>query len=317
MTVRVAVLDDYQNAAVRFGNWSSLEGRATLKVFNEHIADHEELVQALLPFEVVVAMRERTPFPRALLEALPNLELLITTGPTNDSFDISAAVECGIVVSGTGGLYNPTSELAWALILAVTRNLPLEDRTVREGGWQVSIGPELGGRTLGIVGLGRLGQRVAKVAHAFDMKVIAWSENLTRETAEKFGARLVAKDDLFSNSDIITIHLQLSDRTRGLITAREIGLMKPTGYLVNTARGPIVDEAALVDALRNNRIAGAGLDVFDSEPLPLDHPLRSMANTVITPHIGYVGTDIYEIFYRDIIEDIAGWLNGTPVRLVG
>jgi phosphoglycerate dehydrogenase-like enzyme len=316
MTVHVAVLDDYQGVALTAADWSRLDGRIEVTVFSEYIADRATLVETLQKFEVIVGMRERTPFPASLLAGLPNLKLLITTGPANASFDVAAAHERGVVVAGTGGLLNPTSELTWGLIHAVTRNIPLEDRIIREGGWQVSVGPELGGHTLGIVGLGKLGQRVAKVAHAFDMKVIAWSPNLAEATAAEHGATLVTKDELFTDSDIITVHVVLSDRSRGLIGARELALMRPTSYIVNTSRGPIIDEAALIAALESRQIAGAGLDVFDQEPLPADHPFRSLPNTVLTPHIGYVSTDIYGIFFRDIVEDIDAWLDGRECRVI-
>lgn len=316
MQARVAVLDDYQRVAMACADWSPLEGVAAVEVFDRFIGDQEELVRTLLPFDVVVAMRERTPFPASLLEQLPNLRLLITTGPVNASFDVAAATARGIVVSGTGGLLHPTSELTWGLILSLVRHIPAEDRAVRDGGWQHTIGPELAGRTLGVLGLGRLGQRVARVAHAFDMNVVAWSQHLTGEVAAEHGATLVGRDELFATADVVTVHLVLSDRTRGLVGARELGLMQPTAFLVNTSRGPIVDEAALVEALRSGSIAGAGLDVFDREPLPADHPLRSLPNTVLTPHIGYVSTDIYGIFYRDVVEDILAWLDGAPIRVV-
>lgn len=316
MTINVAVLDDYQDVALKFGDWTPLDGKASIQVFREHIDDPEELIKTLEPFEVIVAMRERTPFPASLIEALPNLKLLITTGPANASFDLEAAARQGVVVSGTGGLLHPTSDLTWGLILALTRRIPQEDQGVREGRWQETVGPELGGRTLGILGLGKLGQRVAKVGQAFDMDVIAWSQNLTSATTEEHGVRLVSKDELFSESHILSIHLVLSDRTRGLVGERELDLMQPTAYLVNTSRGPIVDEAALAAALRAGKIAGAALDVFEEEPLPADHPFRSLPNTVITPHIGYVSTGTYEIFYRHVVEDIEGWLNGAPVRVL-
>lgn len=314
--VRVAVLDDYQHVAIESADWSPLDQRASVQVFDRHIGDAEGLIRALHPFGVIVAMRERTPFPATLLRELPNLRLLITTGPANASFDMPAATEQGVIVSGTGGLLHPTSELAWGLILAVTRNIPREDRAIREGGWQQTVGPELAGRTLGVLGLGRLGQRVARVAHAFDMNVVAWSQNLTKETAKEHGATLVEKDELFATSDVVTIHLVLSERTQGLVSARELDLMSRTAYIVNTSRGPIVDEGALIEALRNGTIAGAGLDVFDREPLPVDHPLRSLPNTVLTPHIGYVAKDIYEIFFRDVVEDILAWLDGSPIRVI-
>lgn len=316
MEARVAVLDDYQGVALEYADWGPLDGRVSVEVFDRTIDDADELVRTLRPFDVVVGMRERTPFPASLLDQLPNLRLLVTTGPANASFDVAAAAARGVVVSGTGGLLHPTSELTWGLILALTRHIPEEDRAIRAGGWQSTIGPELAGRTLGVLGLGRLGQRVARVAHAFDMSVVAWSQNLTEETAAAHGATLVGRDELFTTSDVVTVHLVLSERTRGLVGARELGMMRPTAYLVNTSRGPIVDEDALVDALRRGGIAGAGLDVFDREPLPADHPLRTLANTVLTPHIGYVATDIYRIFFRDVVEDIVAWLDGSPVRVV-
>jgi phosphoglycerate dehydrogenase-like enzyme len=316
MATNIAVLDDYQDVALSSADWSELSGHSSITVFNDYIADQDRLIETLQPFEVVVAMRERTPFPADVIRALPRLKLLITTGPANASIDVAAATEQGITVCGTGGLLNPTSELTWGLILAVARNIPQEDQAIRAGRWQTSVGIELGGRTLGIIGLGKLGQRVARVAHAFDMNVIAWSQNLTAETAAEHGATLVTKEVLFAESDIVTVHLVLSDRTRGLIGSAELGLMKPTSYLVNTSRGPIVDEAALVAALASGAIAGAGLDVFDREPLPSDHPFRSLANTVLTPHIGYVGQETYRIFYADIVDDISNWLAGTPVRVI-
>lgn len=316
MAVNVAVLDDYQKVALQSADWSDLSRRATITVFNENIAREDSLIEALQPFEVVVAMRERTPFPARVIQALPRLKLLVTTGPYNASIDAAAATEQGVIVCGTGGLLHPTSELTWGLIHAVTRNIPREDQAIRQGRWQTSVGAELGGRTLGIVGLGKLGQRVARVARAFDMNVIGWSQNLTAETAAEHGATLVTKEALFAESDVVTVHLVLSDRTRGLIGSRELGLMKPTSYIVNTSRGPIIDEAALVAALRSGAIAGAALDVFDAEPLPADHPFRSLANTVLTPHIGYVGQETYRIFYADVVDDIDNWLNGTPVRVI-
>ena len=316
MATNIAVLDDYQDVALSSADWSELSRHSTITVFNDYIADQGSLIEALQPFEVVVAMRERTPFPADVIRALPRLKLLITTGPQNASIDVGAATEQGITVCGTRGLLNPTSELTWGLIHAVARNIPREDQAIRAGRWQTSVGIELGGRTLGIVGLGKLGQRVARVAHAFDMNVIAWSQNLTAETAAEHGATLVTKEVLFAESDIVTVHLVLSDRTRGLIGSAELGLMKPTSYLVNTSRGPIVEEAALVAALASGAIAGAGLDVFDREPLPSDHPFRSLANTVLTPHIGYVGQETYRIFYADIVDAIGNWLGGTPVRVI-
>jgi phosphoglycerate dehydrogenase-like enzyme len=309
---RVAVLDDYQGVALGCADWSALE----VEVFPDHVADDDALVERLAPFDVVVAMRERTPFTRARLERLPNLRLLVTTGMRNASIDLDAAREQGITVCGTGSLGPPTAELAWALILALTRHVPAEDRAMREGGWQHTIGPELAGHRLGIVGLGRLGARMAAIARAFEMEVVAWSRNLTAERAAEAGAERVDKEELLATADIVTIHLVLSDRTRGLIGAPELALMRPTAYLVNTSRGPIVDEAALLDALHGGRIAGAAADVYDTEPLPPDHPLRRAPNTVLTPHIGYVTTGTYERFYGDAVEDVDRWLAGDPVRVL-
>jgi phosphoglycerate dehydrogenase-like enzyme len=303
--MRVAVLDDYQQVARELAPWDAFD----VDFFADHIAADDALIARLEPYEVVVAMRERTPFGRDRLERLPNLRLLVTTGMGNASIDMGAAAELGIVVSGTRSLTSPTAELTWGLILAVTRSIPAEDRGLREGGWQHTIGPELAGRTLGIVGLGRLGTRVAAIARAFEMEVVAWSQNLRAPEA-------VPREELFARADIVTIHLKLSDRTRGLIGAADLARMKPTAFLVNTSRGPIVDEAALLDALHGQRIAGAALDVYDTEPLPPDHPLRSAPDTVLTPHIGYVTTGSYEVYYRDAVEDIAAFRAGDPVRVL-
>jgi phosphoglycerate dehydrogenase-like enzyme len=309
---RVAVLDDYQGVALGCADWSELE----VEVFPDHLPDDDAVVERLAPFDVVVAMRERTPFPRARLERLPNLRLLVTTGMRNAAIDLDAARDHGVLVCGTGSLGPPTAELAWALILAVTRHVAEEHAAMRAGGWQHTIGPELAGHRLGIVGLGRLGARMAAIARAFEMEVVAWSQNLTAERAAEAGAALVSKEELFSAADVVTIHLVLSDRTRGLVGAPELARMKPNAYLVNTSRGPIVDEAALLDALHAGRIAGAALDVYATEPLPADHPLRRAPNTVLTPHIGYVTTGTYEVFYGDAVEDIARWLAGDPVRVL-
>jgi len=270
----------------------------------------------LRDFDVVMAMRERTPFPRALLTRLPRLRLLVTTGMRNAAIDLGAATERGILVCGTAGLPYPTAELAWGLILSLARHIPTEDRATREGRWQETLGRGLNGKTLGVLGLGTLGSRVARVGQAFEMTVLAWSQNLTRERAREVGATLVDRDELLARADVVSIHLVLSERTRGLIGTRELGLMKPSAYLVNTSRGPIVDEAALVHALRNGTIAGAGLDVFDEEPLPLDHPLRHLPNTVITPHLGYATEETYRLFYGQAVEDITAYLAGQPIRVL-
>jgi phosphoglycerate dehydrogenase-like enzyme len=313
---RLAILDDYQHVAGSLADWSRLERAVDVRIFHDHLADLDAVAERLHDFEIVIAMRERTPFPAALFERLPKLELLVSTGARNRAIDLEAARNAGVVVCGTRALGGGTVELTWGLIIALTRNIAREDAAVRGGEWQVSIGPELAGRTIGIVGLGRVGGRVAEIACAFGMSPVAWSENLTAERAAAVGARLVGKDELFETADIVTLHVVLSERTRGLVGARELALMKPTAYLVNTARGPIVDERALVAALDAGSIAGAALDVFDEEPLPLGHSLRALPNTVVTPHIGYVARDAYEAFYGDALEDIEAFLAGSPIRLL-
>jgi phosphoglycerate dehydrogenase-like enzyme len=316
MPVSVALLDDYQDVGRALGPWDTLGDAVQVTAYRHHIADDEALIAALEPFEVIVAMRERTPFGRARLERLPNLRLLVTTGRANASIDVGAARELGVVVCGTDGLAAPTYELTWALILAVTRGVVAEDRAVRAGGWQHTLGIELAGRTLGVAGLGRLGRQVARLGQAFEMRVIAWSQNLDAAHAEAIGVEPVSKERLLRESDVLTIHLKLSDRTHGLFGADELALMKRTAFLVNTSRGPIVDEPALVSALRDRTIAGAALDVYDTEPLPADHALLSAPNTVLTPHIGYVARSNYEVFWRDVVEDVGAYLAGAPVRVV-
>lgn len=312
--MRIAILDDYQNVALSLADWTSLD--AEIEVFTSHIGDPDELATRLAGFDVVVAMRERTPFPAQLLSRLPDLKLLVTTGARNAAIDLDAARRQGITVCGTGGLASPTVELTWALILAAARNLATELPGMRAGAWQTTVGTGLSGRTLGLLGLGRLGSRVAKVGQAFGMETIAWSQNLTAERAAEHGVTAVSKSELFARADVLSIHLVLSDRTRGLVGAAELAQMKPTALLVNTSRGPIVDEAALLESLRTNRIGGAALDVFDIEPLPADHPLRSLPNVVLTPHLGYVTRENYEIFFRDVVEDIAAYRAGKPVRVI-
>jgi len=297
-------------------DWSVLPSDVQVQVFRDHLADQNAVAQRLRGFEVVMAMRERTPFPRRLLAELPQLKLLITTGMRNASIDVEAARDLGITVCGTRGVGYPTAELTWALILAMVRRVPQEDRATRAGQWQTSVGEGLHGKILGVVGLGNLGSQVATVGKAFGMSLLAWSQNLTAERAAQYGATLVSKDELLAQSDIVTIHLVLSGRTRGLIGARELGLMKRTAYLINTSRGPIVEEQALIQALQQGTIAGAGLDVFDEEPLPLDHPFRRLENTVITPHLGYVTLETYRIFFGDAAEDIRAFLSGTPTRVL-
>ena len=315
---KVAVLDDYQGVALQMADWSVLAPECRIEVFRDHLTDLDALAERLRDFAIVTCMRERTPFGRDLLERLPNLRLLVTTGMRNAAIDVKAAQDRGVIVCGTaGGPESPPAELTWGLILALVRHIPREDVATRRGHWGTTVGMSLENRVLGVLGLGRLGAKVAKVGVAFNMTVIAWSANLTAEGAAKCGATLVTKDELFARSDILTIHVQLSARTRGLVGARELGLMKPTAYLVNTARGPIVDEAALVKALENRTIAGAGLDVFDQEPLPADHPFKRLDNTLLMPHAGYVTEEQYRVRYRDTVEDVAAYLKGTPLRVLG
>jgi phosphoglycerate dehydrogenase-like enzyme len=314
---RVAVLDDYQGVALEMADWSVLPQDCQVQVFRDHLTDLEALAKRLQDFEIVNCMRERTPFGRDLLERLPNLRLLVTTGMRNAAIDLQAATDLGVWVCGTaGGPDAPPAELTWGLILALVRHIPREDAAIRAGHWGVTVGMSLENQVLGVLGLGRLGSKVARVGVAFEMSVIAWSQNLTAERAAQYGATLVSKDELFARSDILTIHVQLSARTRGLVGARELGLMKPSAYLVNTARGPIVDEVALVRALQARTIAGAGLDVFDQEPLPPGHPFLSLDNTLLVPHIGYVTKAQYQVRYRDAVDDIAAYLKGTPLRVL-
>jgi phosphoglycerate dehydrogenase-like enzyme len=313
---RIAVLDDYQYVAAAYADWSRLPEPVEVVEFADHVGDEDALATRLAQFDVVVAMRERTPFPRTLIERLPNLKLLVTTGQRNAAIDVRAAADHGVTVCGTGYFSSGAAELTWALILAVARHIPEEDRSIRAGGWQQTIGTDLDGATLGVIGLGRLGERVARVAQAFGMDVVAWSQNLTDERCGEVGVRRVEKEELLETADIVTIHTLLSRRTRGLIGRAELALMKPSAFLINTSRGPIVDEAALVDALRDGTIAGAGLDVFEEEPLPRHHPLRELRRAVLTPHIGYVTEKTYEVFYRDAVEDVAAWLNGAPIRVI-
>ncbi|MFG3019765.1 D-2-hydroxyacid dehydrogenase family protein [Streptomyces sp. NPDC048254] len=310
--MRIAILDDYQDVALGLADWNSLQ--AEVHVFRDAFEDEEAVVAALAEYEVVVAMRERTRFPSSTLGRLPRLKLLVTTGPVNAAIDLEAARRAGITVCGTGYFGYPTVELTWALILSAARMVPQQVDSVRRGGWQEGLGTSLRGTTLGVLGLGRLGTAVAEIGRAFGMRTIAWSQNLTPAAAQAKGAEYVSQDELFARSDVLSIHLVLSDRTRALVGERELGLMKSTAILVNTSRGPLVDEAALIGALTEKRIASAALDVFDREPLPAGHPLRTLPNAVVTPHIGYVARDLYEVFYRDAVEDIAAWSAGTPLR---
>src|SRR3954464_9254460 len=313
---RIAVLDDYQSVAADFCDWSKVAAPVDVTTFSDTLTDEDALAERLQPFDVVVAMRERTAFPRTLLERLPNLKLLVTTGRRNKSIDVEAAKERGITVCGTGILPNGTAELTWGLILATTRHIPREDASVRAGGWQETVGTDLAGARLGVIGLGGQGSQVARIGLAFGMDVVAWSQNLTDERAAEVGVRRVERDELFATSEFVTVPLLLSKRTRGLITADDLALMKHTAVLINTSRGPIVEQQALLDALHDGSIGGAGLDVYDEEPLPKDHPLRSAPRTVLTPHLGYVTRDTYELFYGDAVEDVAAWLAGAPVRVL-
>jgi D-3-phosphoglycerate dehydrogenase len=315
--VRAAILDDYQNVAMGMTDWSPIAKDVEIQVFNKPFGSQDEAIKALQGFAVVVGMRERTPFPRKVIEALPDLKLLITTGARNNSFDVKACADRGVTVCGTGAAGSPTTGIAFGLMLELTRRIGFENARLKAGApWQTTIGRDLEGLTLGILGLGKLGQRSAAVGRAFGMKTIAWSQNLTEEKAKAAGADYVSKDDLFRNADFATIHLVLSDRSRGLVGAKELGLMKKSAYLINTSRGPIVDEKALIAVLNSKSIAGAGLDVFDVEPLPLDHPFRKMNNVVITPHLGYVSEQNYRKYFPDIVEDIRAWLDGKPVRVI-
>jgi phosphoglycerate dehydrogenase-like enzyme len=314
--MRVALLDDYQRIARDCAPWETLGADVEIVSFPDHVADDDALVARLAGFDVVVAMRERTPLGRARLERLTDLRLLVTTGSGNASIDAAAAGELGVVVCGTDGLAAPTVELTWALILALARHVPAEDRAMRADGWQSTIGTDLEGRTLGVLGLGRLGARVATIGRAFGMDVIAWSQNLIPARAAALGVRAVTFAQLLADADVLTIHTRLSDRTRGLVGAPELAAMRPGALLVNTSRGPIVDEDALVAALHAGEIGGAGLDVFDVEPLAAGHPLRTAPHTVLTPHLGYVSTGNYRVFYGGAVEAIAAWRAGAPVRVL-
>jgi phosphoglycerate dehydrogenase-like enzyme len=306
--IRVAILDDYQNVSLEMADWSPLAGRAAITVFNDHLSNVDDIVERLLPFEVVCVMRERTPLPRSVIERLPRLKLIASTGSRNAAIDIDAAAERGIVVAHTGYDSRPAIEMTWALILASARQVALENAHLRAGGWQLTVGDSLHGKTLGVLGLGNIGAEVARIGLAFGMEVIAWSQNLTADRARTCGARLVSKDELFRHADIVTIHLVLSPRTKGLVGAAELQAMKPSARLINTSRGPIVDEPALIEVLRERRIDGAALDVFNIEPLPADHPFRSLDNVLATPHIGYVARDLYRTFYGDTVKNITRWL---------
>ena len=314
--IRIALLDDYQGVALQAADWSSLPEGSAIEAFHDHLDTEDAVAERLKDFDVVMAVRERTPFQRSLLERLPKLKLIASAGMRNAAIDVDAATDLGIVVCGTEGSSRSTMELTWALILALLRQIPRENRASRYQEWQETVGLGLEGMTLGLIGLGNIGSQMAEVARPFHMRIIAWSQNLTAERAEAHGAELVSKDELLSQADIVSIHQRLSDRTEGLLGARELGMMKSNSFLVNTSRGPIVDETALVDVLRRHAIAGAGLDVYDVEPLPKDHPLLGLDNVVLTPHIGYVTTEGYRKFYGQTLENIQSLINGSPQRVM-
>ena len=314
--MKLAILDDYQGTAKDLADWSKLPAGVEVEFFQDHIVDEDQLVERLRDFNLVQGMRERTPFPRSVLSRLPNLRLLITTGRRNASFDIEAASELGITVCGTNGGGEGTTELTWGLILAMLRHIPEEERRSRAGSWGTTVGIGVKGKTLGLIGLGHIGSLVARVAKAFDMNVIAWSQNMTHERANECGATLVDKETLFRDSDIVSVHLVLSDRTRGLVGKSDLAFMKPSAYIVNTSRGPIIDEMALIDVLERKAIAGAALDTFVIEPLPKDHAFFKTPNTLISPHLGYVIDDSYEAFYAGVIENVRAFTSGEPVRTI-
>jgi len=317
MPYRCAILDDYQNVALKMADWSPIAKDVEITVFNEPLGGQDKVVKALGDFDIIVGMRERTPFPRAVIEALPKLKLLITTGARNASFDLEAAKARNVVVCGTPSIGNPTAGIAIGLMLELTRRIGYENARMKAGElWQTTIGVDLDGQTLGIIGLGKLGTRVANIATAFGMKVVAWSQNLTPDKCREVGVEYASKEDLLRQADFVTIHVVLSPRSRGLIGANELALMKPTAYIINTSRGPIIDETALLAALKDKRIAGAGLDVFDVEPLPQGHPLRRLDNVVLTPHLGYVSVQNYRSYFPGVVEDIRGFLDGKPVRVM-
>jgi phosphoglycerate dehydrogenase-like enzyme len=317
MPLRCAILDDYQNVALAMADWSRVKGDVEINVFDQHFGPGDNLLAALQGFAIICAMRERTAFPRAVIEALPELKLLITTGMRNASIDLEAARARGVTVCGTPAFGNATAAIATGLMLDLARRISYENARLKAGAaWQTTIGLDLEGMTLALLGLGKLGSHMAQIGQALRMRVIAWSQNLTPERCKEFGVEYVRRDDLFRRADFLSIHLQLSQRTRGLIGAQDFALMRPSAYLINTSRGPIVEEAALIAALREKRVAGAGLDVFDIEPLPIEHPLRKLDNVVLTPHLGYVVEQNYRAFFAGMVDDIRAFLDGKPVRVL-
>ncbi|MEQ8587076.1 MAG: D-2-hydroxyacid dehydrogenase family protein [Thalassobaculaceae bacterium] len=314
---KIAILDDYANAALGSADWSSLPDGFEPVVFTDNLIDHNPLVERLKDFEIVCAMRERTPFPGEVFRRLPNLKLFITSGMRNNAVDLKTAKEMGVVTCGTDSPGSSTVELTWALILGTMRNVAFDHLTMKQGGWQDRTGMAVSGKTLGLLGLGKLGGMVAEIAPKFGLDVIAWSQNLTQERCDELGVEKVSKEELFRRADIVSVHLILSDRSRGTVTADEFALMKPSAVLVNTSRGPIVEEAALIDALTTGKIRAAAVDVYDKEPLPTDHPYRGIGNLLTTPHVGYVTEESYRIFYSQMVENILAWHAGSPTRVIG
>ena len=313
--LRCAILDDYLNISLKLADWSKIEDRVDVTVFNQPFASPEAAVSALKDFEIILAMRERTPFPRAMFDQLPKLKLLITSGMRNAAIDLAAAKDKGVVVCGTNWPRDPTAALTMGMILELTRNIGRENARMHAGEYlQKHVGIEIDGKTLGVVGLGKLGAKVSTIAKTFGMNVIAWSPNLTAERCKEVGVTYATKEELFSTADIITIHMVLSDRSRGLVGAADLARMKPTSFIVNSARGPIIDEMALLETLKARKIAGAAVDVFSVEPLPVDHPFRKLDNLVLTPHLGYVTQETFIAHYNQMVEGIDGWLKGAPVR---
>ncbi|WP_428330597.1 D-2-hydroxyacid dehydrogenase family protein [Mucilaginibacter sp.] len=307
--IKVAVLDDYQGVALTMADWSAIQDRIDLTIFNDHLADEAAIVKRLLPFQVVCVMRERTPLTKQIISQLPNLQLVVSTGMRNASIDVKALEEFNITLKPTGYLWSGAPEFTWALLMAAARNIPIENANIKSGGWQTTIATDLKGKTIGIIGLGNIGKKIAEYARVFEMNVIAWSENLTEEKAEEGGAKLVSKQTLLKEADFVTIHLVLSDRSRGIIKQQDLELMKPTAYLINTSRGPLVDEAGLIAVLQQNKIKGAAIDVYDVEPMAADHPFRKLDNLLATPHIGYVTENTYKLFYGDTVKAIGEWLD--------
>ncbi len=306
--MKIAILDDYQNIALKMADWSLISGNPEIKVFNDHVVELEKLVQRLLPYDILCVMRERTPMTAELIDRLPNLKLIASTGSRNASIDTEAANRRGIAVLHTNYESAPTIEFTWSLILAIVRNITIENRSLRDGGWQTGVGGDLKGKTLGVLGLGRIGTHVALIGQAFGMDIIAWSPNMTIEKAREAGARLVSKEELFRQSDIVSVHIVLSQSTNGIVGQADLDLMKSSAYLINTSRGPLVDENALIRALKSKKIGGAAIDVFDVEPLPANHPFRSLPNVLATPHLGYGSKSLYQIFYKDSVENIRKWV---------